>query len=259
MDQPKMNDFKEKLEQNKKIYGIMIKDFINSAIVPLLIESGYDFIVLDCEHSGGTFSDIQNLAIAAKNTNLQIIVRPASLSYEHIARTLDMGADGLMIPHIDTKKEAEKVIEYAKYPPLGKRGYGMRRYLSKFDSNSSADYKKKANSLTTIFIQIESELGANNIENILDVEAIDGLIIGPADFTLDLGCIGEYNNERFVSLAERVWKTANNKSVSFGIHFSDLNQIKKWSEKGMNILMYSSISNILSDETKDLVQKMKCN
>ncbi|NMC04078.1 MAG: hypothetical protein GYA24_02640, partial [Candidatus Lokiarchaeota archaeon] len=123
---------RDKIKAGSAITGTMIHEFACPAMVPVLADAGFDFVIIDQEHGPASYQDIQDIVIAAKNYDLAIIVRSTKNEYEYMAKVLDMGADGLLIPHVDTPAEAHNVVKCTKYPPAGERSHGMRHYLSKF-------------------------------------------------------------------------------------------------------------------------------
>jgi 2-keto-3-deoxy-L-rhamnonate aldolase RhmA len=249
---------RSKIAKGQNVLGVMIQDHCSPIIIPILEECGYDFVVVDQEHGPTDIKDLQNLVLAAQSKKIAILVRPPSISYENIAKTLDMSVDGLMVPHVDTVEEAKQIIEYAKYAPLGKRGYGMRQVLPKFcPCKNKEDYIQKANNNTTILVQVESSVSVENIEGILADKYIDGVVVGPSDFTLELGIIGQFEHEKLVKLLDRVLEVCKKNTKGFGIHFGDLDLIDTWKAKGMSILMYSSVSGLIKDGANSAISRLK--
>jgi 2-keto-3-deoxy-L-rhamnonate aldolase RhmA len=250
-------NLKEKIAGGQEIVGIMIQDVTSPIFIPIIAQIGYDFVILDQEHGPSTYLDVQNFVLAAKNTDLAILVRSTNISHQYIARILDMGADGLMIPHVDSPQEAHEVIKWAKYPPQGYRSWGMRPTLSKVSMRDKKDYINKTNETTVIFAQVESEESAGYADEIVSTPGIDGVIIGPADFTMNLGIPGEFTNPKFTEHAERVLKTCQKHSKAFGIHFGDINLTNEWRSKGMNILLHSTVTGLFWQKAYEVVSKLK--
>ncbi len=249
---------RSKIEMLIPITGIMIQDNFSPIVAPILAECGFDFVVVDQEHAPSSYQDLQNLILATKNIDISVLVRPPTISYEHIAKYLDIGCDGLMVPHVDDAQEARNVVDWAKYPPLGHRGYGMRRILSRFHNNEAkSDYIKQANRKTVIFVQIESEQSAETSKKILQLDGIDGAVVGPADFTMSLGVIGQYEDSKFEKLVQTVLNNCKETKKMFGIHLSDMQILQKWRKLGMNILMYSSVSGLIRERARDVLSKLK--
>lgn len=249
---------REKIALGQDIYGIMIQDFLSPILMPILNDCKLDFLVLDMEHGPADYIDIQNFIIAKKNLDISVLVRPPKISQEYISKILDMGADGLMIPHVDTPEQVRNIIQWSKYHPDGKRSYGMRQTLINQSNNASKElYIKQANEKITILIQVESQESIFNLESMVSEPYIDGVIIGPADLTMDIGMIGNYTNENFINLVEKTMKTCVNKKKGFGIHFGDINLAKEWKKKGMNIILYSNEVNLLKDSILNALNELK--
>ena len=247
---------KKKIREKKNIFGTMTRNLVAPIIIPALDKCGVDFLVVDQEHGPSTMISLQTLLIVAKKYEVSILVRPPSISYENIAKYLDLGVDGLMIPHVDTLEQIKEIIKYSQYPPNGSRGYGMTRSLSSwYEGENRQQYIQKANENTVLFIQVESQIAAENIGDLLSNDSIDGVIVGPADFSMDLGVIGDYTNKRLIKFLDHVLKTCKKKEKSFGIHFGDPALIKDWKKKGMNILMYGNLLGAMKNHYKNTIQQ----
>ncbi|HME56188.1 MAG TPA: aldolase/citrate lyase family protein [Candidatus Lokiarchaeia archaeon] len=253
-----VDSLRGKMKTGQNITGIMVQDFACPALVALLADCGFDFIVIDQEHGPASNQDLEDVVIAARNLDLAVIVRTTKNAYEYIARVLDMGADGVMVPHIDTVEEAKRVVDCTKYPPIGNRSHGMRHYLSKFGPvSNSAEYIQVANENTTIFLQAESTAFINNMDAILSDPNVDGIIVGPSDFTMSMGIIGQYENKLFVSNIDAILQSCKQNEKYFGIHLSKIDLMEAWKNKGMNILLFSSASNLLHEKAVEILARLK--
>jgi 2-keto-3-deoxy-L-rhamnonate aldolase RhmA len=169
-----------------------------------------------------------------------------------------MGADGLMIPHVDTPEQVRNIVQWSKYYPDGKRSYGMRHTLINQSGNTNKElYIKQANEKITLLIQVESQESIFNLESMLSEPYIDGIIVGPADLSMDIGLIGDYTNEKFVNLVNKTLSICLNKKKGFGIHFSEVALIKTWKMKGMNIILYSNETNLLKESILNALNELK--
>nr|MDO8087181.1 aldolase/citrate lyase family protein [Candidatus Sigynarchaeum springense] len=237
---------REKIKAGSLITGTMVHEFACPAIVPVLADAPFDFIIVDMEHGPASYQDIQDMVIAAKNYDMDILVRSTKNDYEYMAKVLDMGADGLLIPHVDTPAEAHNVITCTKYPPAGHRSHGMRHYLSKFGPcASTAEYIKVANERTTILVQAESPVAARNIDAIISSPWIDGVVVGPSDFTMSMGIIGQYEDPQFLAHCDTILQACLKAKKHFGIHWSTLDVAMAWKKKGANIMLFGSATNLL--------------
>lgn len=253
-----MPSLREKIALGQDIYGILIQDFLSPILMPILNECKLDFLVLDMEHGPANFIDIQNFILAKKNLDISLLVRPPKISQEYISKILDMGADGLMIPHVDTPEQVRNIVQWSKYYPDGKRSYGMRHTLINQSGNTNKElYIKQANEKITLLIQVESQESIFNLESMLSEPYIDGIIVGPADLSMDIGLIGDYTNEKFVNLVNKTLSICLNKKKGFGIHFSEVALIKTWKMKGMNIILYSNETNLLKESILNALNELK--
>lgn len=240
------------------VTGTMVREFPVPAIVHLLAGAGFDFVVVDQEHGPATYQAIQDMVIAAKALDITLLVRPPVNEYTFIARALDMGAGGVMVPHVDTIGDGLRAVNACRYPPVGQRSYGVRKFLSKgAEGLQPADYITFANEHVVLLVQIETSTGADNIKGILELDGIDGVIMGPSDFTMSLGCLGNFEDARFVAHATRVRDECEKQGKAFGIHFADWPAMVAWVKKGMKVRMFGTDSSLLSERARDVARDLK--
>src|SRR5579859_5385838 len=165
--------FKEKLGQRQPVIGTLVT--LNAPeIAEILSHCGFDWLFIDMEHGALSFSDIQHL-IQAIGERCATLVRIPENRPMWIEKVLDMGCDGIIVPSVNTALEAKQAVAAAKYPPIGERSVGIARahgYGMAFD-----EYVASANDRVSVLIQIEHIKGVENLEEILNVEGIDGVLI----------------------------------------------------------------------------------
>ncbi|EAI4539928.1 2,4-dihydroxyhept-2-ene-1,7-dioic acid aldolase, partial [Campylobacter coli] len=175
---------KEKLKNNQLTIGSWIS-IGHACTVEVMADAGFEWLVIDFEHTSMNYETVQNLIIVIQSKNIKALVRVSKNEEVIIKKVLDMGADGIIVPMIKSEADAIKAVEFAKYPPIGKRGVGLFRaqgYGSKFE-----EYKKWVDDNLIIIAQIEHYEAVENIEEIIKTEGIDGVIIGPYDLSGSLG------------------------------------------------------------------------
>jgi 4-hydroxy-2-oxoheptanedioate aldolase len=146
---------------------------------------GVDSVWLEAEHGPVDFEAIGDLSRAADLWGMTPLVRVGSTDYNTIYRTLDMGAMGITVPHVDTAQDARDIVTAAKYAPIGTRGmFGPRQ------SFGVTDYVKKANDQTMVVVLVEDIKSVNNLDEILDVEHVDVFHVAPSDLAQSMGHIG---------------------------------------------------------------------
>ncbi len=183
------NRIRTRLADGKPAIGASLN--INS---PHLVEFagslGFDWVFIDCEHGSMSESDAEHMIRAAETYGMAPVVRVPANEAHLILRFLDMGAMGIVVPHVDTPADARKAAAAAKYPPLGERGsnYGTGRNNEYGAGTADAiEYYRRSNEETILFALIESQSGVDNIDEIVATDGVDATWLGPSDMALSMG------------------------------------------------------------------------
>jgi 4-hydroxy-2-oxoheptanedioate aldolase len=219
--------------------------------------AGFDFIYIDMEHSAFSIETVGDLCYAALAANLVPIVRPPAKEPHLLSRPLDAGAMGLLIPHVDTKAEAEAVIGAVKYPPMGQRGLNLRGVHSGFDKPDGEAYVKSTNAETLIIVQIESRKGIENLDKILSVDGIDGAVIGRGDISADMGMPGKTNHPEVLKQVEKMIAACRKRNKIPGLLVQDIASAKEWIRKGVRLVPFSNEVAMLIDTAANAVQEIR--
>lgn len=178
-----------------------------------------DFIGIDLEHGTTSQEQAQRIIAAAQAGGVSCIPRIASHNGEQIKRLLDSGADGIMVPNVSTLAEVNRIVEWCKYPPVGKRSYGVARahtYGMQFDA-----YVAEWNERSVIIIQLESMEGVTAAEELLAHPRIDGAMIGPYDIAGSLGIPGQLNHPQVQEACARVIEACRRTGKACGTQLVD--------------------------------------
>lgn len=228
---------KNKLINNELTIGswIMMNDPMSVEIMAL---AGFEWLVIDIEHTSIDLNTTENLIRTIQLHNMKALVRVSKNEEVVIKRVLDMGADGIIVPMVSSKEDALMAVEYAKYPPFGKRGVGLYRasgYGTKFE-----EYKKWVNEKLIIIAQIEHIDAVKNIDEIINVEGIDATIIGPYDLSGSMGYPGELEREDVQCAVSEVLRRCKENNISSGFHVveSDPEKLKLKIDQGCTFLAY---------------------
>ena len=212
---------------------------------------------MDNEHGTYSYEDIAYIIAAARGADIAVIVRIPEIGRETILKPLDSGADGLLVPQVNTADQAAEVVKFSKYPPEGDRGLGLRRPHSHYERVNAAEYVKKANDEILIIVQIESVQAVENAEDISAVDGVDGVIVGPFDLSVSLGIPGDINNPKEVTAIERVFDSCKKNNKSTGILMFDQKLLQSWIEKGVRFAAYSSDITMLADSEAASVAELR--
>jgi len=183
--------------------------------------AGYDFVFIDMEHGNYSMETVADLIRGAKSAGIAPVIRIPHLETHFISRVLDAGAEGIMVPMTFTKEQAEAIVHWSKYTPLGHRGFGTQTGQTDYKPLKAAEFMKEANEHTFIIAQIETQEAVENIDAILSVEGIDVGLIGPNDFSISLGIPDQMNSETLIKTIDRVVEAAKKKNDSSGFLMGD--------------------------------------
>lgn len=212
----------------------------NQSVAEVMLQHGFEWLTVDIEHTPISFETLHNLSAVIQGQGTEILVRVGSNDELIIKRCLDIGVDGVIVPMIKTKSEAERVLNYVNYPPRGRRGVGLfRAQKYGFGFEEYRDIKSRD---LAVVIQIEHIEAVNNIDSILEVEGIDAVIIGPYDLSGSMGYPGEYNRIEVVEALDKVIKACKQKEISLGYHViePEAEKLNAKISEGYNFLAFST-------------------
>jgi len=184
-------------------FGHFIVEFATPGIGHIMKSAGCDFTLFDLEHSGFGFETVKSALRYFEAADLPAIVRVPSREYHHIARAMDMGAEGLMLPMVGNVDEVRHIVNSMKYHPHGKRGVALQVAHDRYRPGAVADKFKAANERTTLFCQIETAEGVENAEKMAAIDGVDCLWVGHFDLSVALGMPGQFDHKDFKRAIER--------------------------------------------------------
>ncbi len=209
------NKLKRTLKSGEAAFGTFVT--CNSPdMVEILALSGFDFIVIDTEHGPLSVESTINLIRAAELRGMTPITRVTENTQTKILRSLDVGAHGVQVPQVNNKSDAEKVVEYSKYFPLGNRGVALPR-AADFATVAPLEYFKTNNAESLIVVHCENKIGLENIEEIASVPEVDVIFLGPFDMSQSLGIPGQVTHPLVEDAAQRVLDACKKYNKAAGI------------------------------------------
>jgi 4-hydroxy-2-oxoheptanedioate aldolase len=223
-------------------------------VTETLALAGMDFVVLDQEHSPLSAERTLGMTVAAQGAGAGAVVRVRNNDPAEIQRALDAGADGVMVPQVETAADAEAARDAARYAPLGERG--LSQYVRAGDYVGGADYTEEQNESVTLALQIEGERGVENVEDVLAVEGVDVLFLGPYDLSSSLDIPGEVRDERVEALMAAVCERAAAADVTVGAFADDPAMARRWIDAGVGFVGLSVECAILHRAAADLLAKL---
>ena len=226
-------------------------------VTEMLTMSGVDFIGIDIEHSTISQEQSQRIIAACHDNGVSCMPRIATHNQEAIKRLLDSGADGIIVPTVDTPEQVDKLIEWMKYPPLGKRGYGIARAQG-YGANFHEYLQWQVNE-PVVIVQIEHINAIEKLEEILTESGVDGFIIGPYDLSCSMGIPGQFENDKFIEVMEHIRDTGQRLNCPAGLHIvePDVEKLEKSVIEGYIFIAYSVDSRMLDVAAREGISKFK--
>jgi 4-hydroxy-2-oxoheptanedioate aldolase len=250
-----LDSFKARLAAGETVYGPFMKA-LDASFMEITGYAGFDFAILDMEHGPASHADMQNLIRGAALGGLVPIVRVADSSESSISKALDLGADGVQVPQIQSAAEARAVVKAAKYFPRGERGVCRFVRAAKYSSIPRNEYFAKANEALVI-LQVEGAKGLENLDEIMAVDGLDILFIGPYDLSQSLGVPGDVANPIVVEAIKDISSRAKKAGVVTGV-FADVPEAAlRWRAAGIQYLSYSVDVGIYTEACRSILKAIK--
>ena len=202
------NPVKQKLQQGKAVFGTMAFEFFVPGLPQMVKAAGAEFLLFDMEHSGLGYETLKDLIAACRGIGLVPMVRVPSAQYQFIARALDIGAMGIMVPMVASAEEAEFIVSCTRYPPQGRRGAAFGFAHDDYEGGDVAEKMRLANERTIVMPLIETKEGIEDIDRIAAVPGVDVLWLGHFDLTNFLGIPAQFKHAKYVKAIDRLCAAA---------------------------------------------------
>lgn len=220
--------------------GTMISEFSGPGLPRILDRIGFAFGIVDAEHGAFGYDDITTMAAVTAHMRFSLMVRVTSNSREHIGRALDLGADGIVVPMVESEDDARRAVLAAKYSPVGERGVSVTRAHSGYGVSDLPAYLADANRRTKLYLQIESPDAVAAAPRIARVPGVSGLFVGPNDFMQAVGAPGELDHPELDRAMREVTGAAVAAGIESGVISSKAELLRRGADLGMQILSYDS-------------------
>lgn len=231
-------NLKQKLTDREQTTGSWIT--IGSTVVAeIMARSGFDWLVVDMEHSAITLDQTQDLIRVIELCGVPPLVRVGHNQPNLIKRVMDAGAHGVIVPMVNSRAEAEQAVGSVKYPPIGFRGVGLAR-AQKYGADFEG-YRAWNQEGSIVIVQVEHIDAVNNLEEILEVPGVDGFIVGPYDLSGSLGVPGHLDHPQVLDALQRIKTVANEKKALAGFHVipPSVEDLKARQSQGYRFLAFS--------------------
>ena len=248
---------KEKIKNKEKTVGmhINLNDVAVSRIAGL---AGYDFIWIDMEHSYLSLENLMSHIIAIQATGTAVIVRVPQDDLTYTKKVIEMGVDGIIFPMVNTAEEARKCVALCQYPPKGIRGFGPLRGLD-YGTKNLDDYIAEVDDSMIKLMQCEHIESVRNLDEILEVPGVDGIICGPMDLSASIGKMGKLDDPEVVELMQTIIDKCKAHNKPFGLSFGLLNKdvMDLWVGQGASFYSLGTPQDYFREMGKDVIKTVR--
>lgn len=235
----KLNHVKQTLKAGGRAFGTMVFEFASTGIGRIAAAAGAEFVIYDMEHTGWSVETLRTLIATTRPTDAVPLVRVPATQYHLLARPLDIGAMGLMVPMVESEEQARTIVRSAKYFPEGARGTAFGVAHDDYVGGDIVGTMASANAETLLIAQIETARGVENVEAIAGVEGIDVLWIGHFDLSTSLGYPGQFDHPTYRAAIDRFMAACEKHGKAAGIMVADVATGEALLRQGFRIVAYS--------------------
>jgi len=252
----KTNTVRTRLKKGEACIGTWLT-LASTSAAHLMAQVGFDWLTVELEHSPTSMETAANCFAMIAGSNCVPLVRVPVNSVENIKRVLDTGAWGVIVPMVNSKAEAQAVVDAARYAPIGKRSIGGQVHAANFGCDT-ATYYKRANDEVLVVVMAEHVDAIERLDEILSVPGIDVVFIGPNDLTNSMGLapVFESDDKRFTDALDRVLSTAKKFGIAAGIHVADWQAAERRRAQGFQFIAVSSETGLMLSKATETARKL---
>jgi 2-dehydro-3-deoxyglucarate aldolase len=245
-----INTILKKLKNGEHTIGSWLQ-ISSPDVAEILGNAGYDWVAVDLEHGGFSRSVIKDVFRALELNNTVPVARVAQCSPQNIKEALDAGAQGIILPMIENIEQLENVISWSYYPPKGTRGVGYSR-ANLFGQNFD-EYVEKFSNKVLIIAQIEHINAVANLDDILSVNDLDAIMVGPYDLSGSMGITAQFDHPDFINTMDAIYKKAKQHTIPMGLHIvqPDKELLKEKIKQGYQFIAYGIDAVFLYNASKN--------
>ncbi len=252
-----INRVKKALREGRLQLGCSFAQLRSPAVATILGKAGLDWCYLDAEHGPFDFALLQDLCRASIAAGMAPIVRVADVQYHLIARSLDCGAMGILLPRVESPEVLARAASWTFFPPVGIRGYGFTQHNVDYEPVTIPQIIQHTNDNTMLVFQIETQAALDAREDLVSVPGVDAVMVGPADLSISLGIPGQFEHPKLIDAIDKIIETCQKRRVAPGIHIRSLHLAKFWRDRGMRFLSTGGDALFLFDKASETVKALR--
>jgi 4-hydroxy-2-oxoheptanedioate aldolase len=250
------NSLKQRLKNGEALLGTFVRSS-DPAVVEVLGFAGFDFIIIDNEHTAMNLESMVNLIRASELAGMVPTVRIRQKNAAEILRVLDSGAMGVQVPQVDTAEEARRIAMWTKYAPEGERGFAASQRSAGYGSLDPVEYAVLSNENILTVCYCETKESVDNLDEILKVPGVDIIFIGPFDLSQAYGVIGQPNHPKVIEVIDGIITKVRAAGKAAGLIASDSQGTKRWMEKGVRYFAISSDLGLILSAGRGIIRDLR--
>ena len=251
----RLNPFMAARSAGKLQIGTYINTERNPAILNILQSAGLDYARIDMEHSSYSIESIADMALLSRALGFPIFIRPPANSREWITRLLDLGVWGLVCPGVNTPEIARSIVQAARYAPVGERGISVTGPHNDYSPETPRELMDEQVHIT---VMLESELAFSHLDDIVSMDGIDTITLGPNDLAHDLGILADPARDRVIdAYRQRLLDAAKRHGKDVSLVCRDPEMARHWIDQGVKIIVASQVKVVLAQAYSKIVSEVR--
>jgi len=253
----RVNQTRERLLKGETVFGCGLQVYRSPEIARTFAAAGFDYVFIDMEHGSFDLETVHDMIVASNAAGITPIVRVAELLYSLIARLLDSGAQGIILPRVEDPRLLQEALSWMRFPPEGKRGYGVNTTMIDYESRSFGEIIEHQNRNTLAVVQFETVTAMERADELLSCPGVNVAMVGPADLSISLGVPGQFDHPTMVATIGALIEKCNRHGVVPGIQTRSLAMSKFWAERGMRFIGTAAEHALLLEKAKETVAALR--
>ncbi len=253
----RVNQTRERLARGETVFGCGLQVYRSAEIPRAFAAAGFDYVFIDMEHGSYTLETVHDMIVSSNQAGITPIVRVGELLYSLVARLLDAGAQGVILPRVEDPVLLEEALSWMRFPPDGKRGFGINATMLDYESRGFPQIIAHQNTNTLAVVQFETVTAMERADELLALKGMDIAMVGPADLSISLGIPGQFDHPKLIETVDLLIEKCNRHGVVPGIQTRGLAMARMWAERGMRFVGSAAEHVLLLEKAKETVAQLQ--
>ena len=252
---PGKKTLKKRMDEGEIVFGTFFK-FNNAHLTEMLGYAGFDFIIIDGEHSNYSYSEMQDTVRAANGVGMSAVVRVPSGLPEHVLHAADLGAQGVQVPSLRNAAAAAEVVDNMRFFPVGQRGFALTTRAAKYTFCDSQEFMDYSNEELLCVIMVEKLEMIEQLDALCDIPSVDVLFIGPGDLSQEVGKPGQTGCPEVLELAKKIADKGLERGKKVGMFCPTLQDVERAISWGIQYIAYSAELNMIAQTFRSSMEAL---